>query len=385
MLPETDVSDVEISEALVHDEPSKAHPRMRVLLLNNYEMDEVLQAWKQGLTPAHHLWGASHFARYGIDVRILPFQRFGILNKYWRLQRALKRNSAEMIALDQQLRALCHHEIDVIYAACQNHTFLLGRLKRLGVLHKPLVAVVHHPISVGDPLATALTAHDLLLCLSRGLRDQILANFPIAPERVVVVDWGPDIVSYGKYLPYESKPKEFPLVVAAGKTERDYDTFLHAVHGLPCRVEIYCSADSMPSVPHDPGQVRIKSGPRGTDAIRHRELCGIARGAYALAIPLRPVNRLAGLTGLLDGIALGRPVVMTRNRYIDIDIEKEGIGYWVEPGDVGGWRRALVQLLADTQLSSAMGHRARDLGERKLNLERFSETVARALLTLRRP
>ena len=58
----------------------------------------------------------------------------------------------------------------------------------------------------------------------------------------------------------------------------------------------------------------------------------------AIAIPLfdRP-NSLVGLTSLMDALGFGRAVLMTYNKFIDIDFEHEGIGFWLNPGDVDGW------------------------------------------------
>jgi phosphoribosylcarboxyaminoimidazole (NCAIR) mutase len=56
--------------------------------------------------------------------------------------------------------------------------------------------------------------------------------------------------------------------------------------------------------------------------------------ARVIAIPLEKSDvSLAGLTSLVDAMAIGRPVIMTRNPFIDLDIEAQGIGRWVEPGD----------------------------------------------------
>ena len=41
----------------------------------------------------------------------------------------------------------------------------------------------------------------------------------------------------------------------------------------------------------------------------------------------------------MDCLGIGKPVIMTKNPNIDIDIEKEGIGHWVEPGDVEEWKK----------------------------------------------
>ena len=43
----------------------------------------------------------------------------------------------------------------------------------------------------------------------------------------------------------------------------------------------------------------------------------------------------------MEVLGLGWAVLMTRNRHTDIDIEAEGIGFWLDPGDVDGWNRRL--------------------------------------------
>lgn len=50
---------------------------------------------------------------------------------------------------------------------------------------------------------------------------------------------------------------------------------------------------------------------------------------------------LAGVTSLMDAIGLGRAVLMTCNPHVDLDIEVKGIGFWLDPGDVEGWKDRL--------------------------------------------
>jgi glycosyltransferase involved in cell wall biosynthesis len=353
---------------------------MRVLLLNNYEMDGVLAEWQEGLCPAHHLWGASHLSAFGIESEILPFERFPQLNRRWRVQRALNCNSREMIALDQQVRALIHRRTDVIYAACQDHTFLLARLRHLGLLRKPIVTTIHHPIAPHSVEERLLNAHDLVFCLSRVLRDQILARDLVSPEKLVVVDWAPDLDFYGPFVAYESQPKHVqPVIISAGKSNRDYDTLVDGSRGLSCRLEIFCSSNSAPSVVCDPAQVKLTVGARGSNATSHVEMRAEYARAYAIAIPMPAVDRLSGLTSLLDAMAIGRPVIMTRNRYIDIDIEALGFGIWVDAGDTEGWRAAIRSLIMDPQRAREMGRRARQATEERYNLMAYAESVARSL------
>jgi glycosyltransferase involved in cell wall biosynthesis len=115
-----------------------------------------------------------------------------------------------------------------------------------------------------------------------------------------------------------------------------------------------------------------------TRDLRYPELVALYAQARAIAIPLHvrwpwPIN---GLQSLLDALGMGKPVILTRNPWIDIDVERLGIGIWVAPGDVAGWRRAITRLDEEPELAAEMGRRARalvDSGER--TSARFAKQV----------
>ena len=106
--------------------------------------------------------------------------------------------------------------------------------------------------------------------------------------------------------------------------------------------------------------------------------------ARAIAIPMVPQSGLSGLTSLLDALAMGRAVIMTRNPLIDIDVELEGIGFWVAPGDIAGWERALRFVEDHPAQAEEMGWRARRLAEDRYNsgafAEQFYDIVSRLLI-----
>jgi glycosyltransferase involved in cell wall biosynthesis len=105
--------------------------------------------------------------------------------------------------------------------------------------------------------------------------------------------------------------------------------------------------------------------------------------ARVLAIPLfESKGSLAGLTSLVDAMALGKPVIMTRNPYIDLDIEACGIGKWVDPGDVDGWADAIDWFDRHPDESHEMGRRARALvDEQGYNSASFALRIHRLIET----
>ena len=90
-----------------------------------------------------------------------------------------------------------------------------------------------------------------------------------------------------------------------------------------------------------------------------------------------------GLTTLVEALALGTPVITTRNATFPYDVDKEGVGISVPYYDVDAWEHALRYLLEHPEETKKMGRNARALAERKFNLENTSKTIADALLSNR--
>ena len=104
--------------------------------------------------------------------------------------------------------------------------------------------------------------------------------------------------------------------------------------------------------------------------------------ASVVAVPLRDANRLSGLTEVNDALALGKPIVMTRSPFMDVDIEAIGCGIWVDLGDVDGWVSALTSILEDDGRRTAMGRAGRAFAERSWNVQLFGRAVTQAVAYL---
>lgn len=77
---------------------------------------------------------------------------------------------------------------------------------------------------------------------------------------------------------------------------------------------------------------------------------------------------------LLEGMAIGRPIVATRVGGNPEIVGSDGCGILLDPGDVEGWRQAL-QMLQDRGVCSAMGKSARARFEEKFTLSSMLEAV----------
>lgn len=351
---------------------------MKVLLINNYPMDVAWRLWQSGQYPGHHLWGATHLKQYGVETEILPYEKYGFLKKMSQKLRFLG-------DLDQQLRVLFHSsDYDILYAACQTNTFLLSMLRAIGLYRKPMSIVVHHPIKNKQILqnkwlfALLLNGHDQFLCLTKEIKQQLEQDLAISPDRVHIIEWGTDLAFYNlEEIPPCSNVS--PFIISAGKTCRDYDTLVRALDGTNIALKIYCSGESAPSITDFSTNIEVIFKHPTGNAISYQDLLVEYQKSLAIAIPLPETRNLAGLTSLLDAMALGKAVIITRNQQIDIDIEKEKIGLIVEPGNILGWREAVTYLIEHPEIAIEMGQRGRYLCEKKYNLDVFSAKLARCL------
>ena len=343
--------------------------RYTVLMLNNYSVAAIDAAWRRGVYPGHHLWGGDFLPDFGFDLCIPPFVGLPPLAR-----RLAARAPSAWGDLDQQIRALARWRCDVVYSACQYTTGLLARLRTRGLFRRPLVALLHHELP-REPASRAFVAgHTRLVCLSLRVRAQLIETFGVPAEEVKVLDWGPDLRFFAAFD--EAPEHTEPLAVSVGKSFRDHDLLAVAARQAGVR----CTIVGTPPTRDVAGSgVEVIPIPAAGPHLPYPDVVRLCRKARVFAIPLGETGGLAGLTSLVDALGMGKAVIMTRNAFVDIDIEREGIGRWVDRGDVAAWRQALAELVNDEALCLQMGRRARQLAERRYNSGRFSAQLAAVL------
>lgn len=346
---------------------------MKVLYYNNLPTDILWREWQQGVSPEHQLWGVPGMQRMGIQVDVLPYEGYSWLK---RISRAVKL----LGDLDQQIRVLrVASQYDVIFCACQHDALLLGLLRFLRMLKTPVVVTMHHMV---NPMFRSrgmfklfFGAASSFVCLHQRVAAELLTRFHVPAHRVEVIEWGGDASFYARVASADSgaSPEPPAGVVAAGRTFRDYGVLIRAVRDTDVPLRIFCTQDVYPTERlSDNISVHAQQG-----LSTLKTLLTHYQRAAVVAIPMVHLpDKLIGLTSLIDAMAMGKPVVMTRNAHIDIDIEREGIGLWVEPGDVEGWRRSLMNLINHPDEARAMGQRALALVQGKYHIDRFSAQLA---------
>jgi glycosyltransferase involved in cell wall biosynthesis len=206
----------------------------------------------------------------------------------------------------------------------------------------------------------------LVLVHTEAERRAVTATFGLPDDRVALV---PLQVDQEWYRP-SPRPPLRPTIGAAGVEFRDYGTLVEAAAGLP-DMRFLINPQS-PWSRKDPG-VSAGNLPPNVE-LRQLEVDGI-RDFYdelsAIAVPLHENDTAAGLTAVLQGMAMGKPVICTRTSGRASVITDGVNGLLVDPGDVGGWRRALSALAADSAFAARLGAEGRRWIEQHASMEHW--------------
>lgn len=165
-----------------------------------------------------------------------------------------------------------------------------------------------------------------------------------------------------------------PVICAVGLERRDYPTLIDAVRGLDVRVVI--AAASPWSKQHDTTEGRALPNNVIVRKFSQFELRQVYDASAFLVMPLEPVEFQAGVTAILEAMAMGKAVVCTRTDG-QTDVLREGeTGLYVPPKDAGALCAAIQKLLADPQQAARMGERGRRVIEDQMNLARYCHRLA---------
>jgi glycosyltransferase involved in cell wall biosynthesis len=265
---------------------------------------------------------------------------------------------------------------DVVFATADTVGIPLILLRRLGLLRTPVVYT-----SVGLPerlvqlrngpmrrlYAGALrrAAAFVVYALSEAqwLRTWLGAGAP----PVVFVPFGVDVEAFA---PHVNGSPDADVVSVGADPRRDFALLATIAERHPdLRFGIVAGPEHARALDLAPANVAVE-----TDVPLERVRERLA-GARVVALPVRRNSYSGATTVLLQAMALGKPVVVSRTDAIAEGYRLEdGVNCrLVEPGDEAAFERALLETLADPQ---ALGTRARETVERDFSWQRYTDTLS---------
>lgn len=215
---------------------------------------------------------------------------------------------------------------------------------------------------------------DIFFTYSTWQQRFIQQRWKLPPERVVFTPFMVDADFFcpqaadGK-LPAGIAADSRPTICAVGLEFRDYPTLLRAVEGLPVRVVI--AAASPWSKREDTTAGRTIPENVVVQRFSQFELRRLYACSRFLVMPLYNVEFQAGVTALLEAMAMERAVICTRTPG-QTDVVVEGVtGVYVPPGDASALRAAIQGWLERPEEAERMGKAGRERIEAEMNLERY--------------
>jgi glycosyltransferase involved in cell wall biosynthesis len=163
-------------------------------------------------------------------------------------------------------------------------------------------------------------------------------------------------------------------ISSAGLELRDYPTLIEAVRGLD--VDVRLAAASPWSKRKNETENRELPPNVSARGYGYRELRDLYASSRFVVVPLYDTDFQAGVTTILEAMAMGKAVIVSRTRG-QRDVIRDGInGIYVPPGDAEALRRAITDLLAAPGRAAELGANARRTIESEMSLDRWTERIA---------
>jgi glycosyltransferase involved in cell wall biosynthesis len=134
----------------------------------------------------------------------------------------------------------------------------------------------------------------------------------------------------------------------------------------------------------DPTEHREKTAHRivqdNVDIYRHIPYVEMRRFyddcSFVVVPLLRSFDYPAGVTVIVEAMAMGKAVIATYSRGIEELIEDSVTGFWVEPGNPVLLKGKILLLWENPKLAKAMGKRARESVRTRVDLARLVDELA---------
>jgi glycosyltransferase involved in cell wall biosynthesis len=254
---------------------------------------------------------------------------------------------------------------------------LAAMLKFLGLGRRPRHLMIVHIISVPKKMIfldrLGVQSHiDRFLVYATAQKEFIEGRWKIPGRQVLFT---PFMVDSDFFAPDKVEaPAAEPQICAVGLERRDYPTLLRAVEGLAAKVVI--AAASPWSKRSDSTQGQAIPTNVVVRRFTQHELRQLYADSRFLVMPLENVEFQAGVTAILEAMAMERAVLCSRTPgQTDVIIEGE-TGRYVPPGDPAALRAAMEQMLANTDETRRMGRAGRRLILQSMSLDRYAERLA---------
>jgi len=257
----------------------------------------------------------------------------------------------------------------------------LAALLKLTPGTRPRHLMIVHVIS--EPKKTVFldwlgvqSAIDRFITYSRWQQRFIEDRWKLDRNRVL---WTPFMVDQNFFAPDQVKPNHTvrPQICAVGLERRDYETLLQAVENLD--VDVVIAAASPWSKRKEGVETRTIPSNVTVRKFTQYELRQLYADSSFMVMPLENVKFQAGVTAILECLAMGKAVICSRvPGQTDVVVEDEN-GRYVPPGDASTLSTEIRRLLSRPEEAARLGANGRKLIESQMNLDLYVQRLTGVL------
>ena len=341
---------------------------MKIYYYDTGNISQMHRDWKSGHFPGQYLYGVTHLHKYGIDT---------MLHKH-------RSGSGFSRALYILIQVLKHKkEINAIYATTTVGLELLILLRAIRIVRLPIIVWQKTPITQSTPFDKLFyKGIDKMLFYSEQVMQATEASGLIESERLQFIHWGADLEFYDKIIFFNEEPKTNRFI-STGNECIDMPSIIRAftATGLPLDIYIkeYAHGDNYLQILNDlrpSPNVHINFVKETTPV----ELPSKVYASSCVIISLQETNYATGLATLLEALALGMPVICTKNPNLPINVEKEGIGKVIPYYNAVDWEETIRDFANNPAQLKSMSNHARALADNIYNLENCTREVSAVLI-----
>lgn len=343
---------------------------MKIFFYHTEDVQYIYQGWQRGTFPGHFLYGATHLAEHGIEMVMRRHHEHG---------------SRLGMMLDTARQILfCKERFDAVYATHYKGLELIIFMRALHLFGKPIIIWHHQPIITPSKRWREWLGRlfyrgiDEMFFFSRKLVDDSLATRKARPEHMHVGHWGPDLDFYDRIISQQGESRHTGFI-STGRERRDMPTLVNAFNETGETVDIYLNRKNC-GIDYEAifRSLRLRDNVHVhfTEGYQQDKLCIQVYHSLCVVICCMETKYTVGLTTVVEAMALGLPVICSRNPQIPIDFDKEGCGISVPYYDLEGWKHAVSYIASHPEEAAQMGRRARELAESLYNDRKCAAEVA---------
>ena len=161
-----------------------------------------------------------------------------------------------------------------------------------------------------------------------------------------VIHWGPDLDFY-RLLVQNNSIYTSDHYLMSGSDCRDFDTVVRAFSEIPeIGLDMYPPTEDLKNKYYGKYcNINVNTIERSTKGYYKMSVATASCRAVLIITKRVPGRELpSGLTSICEATALGRPCIITENKYFSDEIKEAGFAIFVKEGDIDGIRKSVLML-----------------------------------------